>query len=128
MKTHILVHSMLHHDGTVTHDIQMDNQARAKQARRLLVDNLGYEEARGMHSATDAHGVRFYAFEVWSLEDQVYWQVPVRGHRDVLKALGIPGNKRDVQTPQVITTSHTASHSRSRQRKSPSPERRLSLS
>lgn len=119
MHTHILVHTTLQNNGTVTHNIQMDNQARAKQAQRLLVDNLEYEEARAMHSGTDAYGVEFYSFEVWSWEDQLYTEVPLREHREVLKALRIPSNKRDVHTTQIITTSHTAQHSRSRKRTSP---------
>lgn len=114
----LIVHSYIVHPDTLVHNVQSNNLARLKQARRVLLHH-GYQLFEDLQSEGDYHQVTF-----WSHRDREYTSVPRPTHSRVLRLLGIPVNRIDFQGPTRITTYATVgSLRRMRQRRPTSPER-----
>lgn len=98
MPTEVILHSVLHDTGELTHNIQTTNHARLKQILRLLQE-YGYETIQDhIHSEDGYHTVT-----LWSYEDRTYSKVPRSEHTTLLRILKIPLNNFH-RYPHIIST------------------------
>lgn len=120
----LIVHSMLTQpDRDVIHNVQSDNLARLKQAKKTL-HSKGYEVFRDVWSEGG-----FHAFEVWSIGTVApVSRVSVQKHQALLRTLHIPLRTHTHTTPNVVSTYAAVGVSRTKRRSpSASPPRRLQL-
>lgn len=116
----LIVHSHIFNGDELVHNVQSDNLARLKQARRALVD-AGYEVRDGVRSARGYH-----ALVLWSREDRAYTTVPRAEHSAVLRVLRI--SVHNVQRPVrsiVISTYARVRTSRNMKNRRPSSPVRM---
>ena len=114
----LIVHSIIVNGNELVHNVQSDNMARLKQARRLLT-SVGYEAINDIRSERGFHVVEF-----WSFENREYTTVPRRPHSMLLRLLRIPVNNAIVR-PNVISTYAHLRHSRTSRRRRPSSPVRI---
>lgn len=98
MTIELYVHSHIVNGNNLAHNIQSDNLARLKQAKRLMLHSE-YEIMEDIRSEAG-----FHAFTLWSFLDRNYTTVPRKTHTAILRLLHIPLNKIDARTTQVIST------------------------
>lgn len=120
----LYVHSILTQpDRDVVHNVQSDNLARLKQAKKTL-ESKGYQLFQDVWSEGG-----FHAFEVWSLGTVApVSRVSTQKHYALLRTLRIPVRTDTHVTPEVVSTYAAVDVSRTKRRlASSSPPKRLQL-
>lgn len=117
MSFELIVHTILHPSGDLTHNVQTDSRARTRNLRDRLV-GLGYPLAIDVASQSGYHTI-----DVYSYEDRAYTRASRTAHSRLLKHLRVPANKIDSQSAQVISTYTRTRGSRARRERAPSPVR-----